>query len=106
MNDASEIVAKVADFIQGWSRLGGPPNFDQESYKSNLFDLCSQAFLFNYHSSTSRPRLTGDALRDAVRARWPEDQDPRILAALDTVCEMWRQWLYALERCPLRHTAD
>lgn len=97
MRSPGAILNDITHLLRTHADIGA--HLGQEPYKGNLFKLCEEAHAARYHHITSSPRLSADGLRDAVREQlsWHEDQNR--LKVLDRLCEMWHEWLYALDRC-------
>jgi hypothetical protein len=89
------IASRVTTLINANKNLGTYPW--QEPFTGDLFRLCKEAFDNGYHEG-GRPLLTGDGLRDCVRARWDQQADAKVLSTLDAACRLWTHWLYALTR--------
>jgi len=96
MRTAVEIQNDVKAWVEAHVAVGA--NHHQEPYKSDFFKLCREAHDAGYHRSHSSPRLSADALADALAGQWSPHEDKNRLAALKELCAMWQEWLYALDR--------
>lgn len=97
VRDAAEILADVKAWLQAHVDIGA--SLHQEPYKSDLYKLCYEAHEAGYHHFASSPRLSADALLVAISAQWSPYEDTNRLKGLKELCAMWREWLYALDRC-------
>ena len=60
-----EIITRLIDLLD-LHLQGGFGSVHQDPYKNNIFKLFREAYRKRYFDPFSRPRLTGDALRDAL----------------------------------------
>jgi hypothetical protein len=70
----------------------------KDPYKNDIFELFQDAYRNDYFDSRSHPRLTGDALRDTLQARWNTANDPKRRDLAEAVLTMWDEWRYAWDR--------
>jgi hypothetical protein len=64
-----EIITRLIDLLD-LHLQGGFGSIHQDPYKNDIFKLFREAYRKRYFESFSRPRLTGDALRDTLQVRW------------------------------------
>ena len=64
-----EIITRLIDLLD-LHLQGGFGSIHQDPYKNDIFKLFREAYRKRYFESFSRPRLTGDALRDTLPVRW------------------------------------
>src|SRR4030095_12873473 len=64
-----EIITRLIDLLD-LHLQGGFGSIHQDPYKNDIFKLFREAYRKRYFESFSRPRLTGDALRDTLEVRW------------------------------------
>lgn len=72
----------------------------QEPYKGNFFRLFMEAYRNGYFERSSRPLLTGDALRVIIQARWltgDKARDEEKLSLMEQLLLKWDEWRYALD---------
>jgi hypothetical protein len=69
----------------------------QPPYKTDLFALCREAKRWRRHRPDRRVCLSADAIYDMLRERWAANDALR-LRKTEQLREMWREWLYALDR--------
>jgi hypothetical protein len=62
-----EIITRLIDLLD-LHLQGGFESVNQDPYKNDIFKLFREAYRKRYFESFSRPRLTGDALRDTCRS--------------------------------------
>lgn len=90
-----EIRDRVIELLDIYFRLGA--YLGQEPYKGDFFKLCREAHRWKHHRADRRVRLSADALYDSIVERWIPERDPDKLKAAETLRQMWREWLYALD---------
>ena len=64
-----EIITRLIDLLD-LHLQGGFGSIHQDPYKNDIFKLFREAYRKRYFESFSKPRLTGDALRDTLQVRW------------------------------------
>jgi hypothetical protein len=96
---ATEIRDKVKALIEAWTGVGA--YLGETQYKSQFFALCHEAQKARYHTSDAWPRLSADALQAWIIEQWAMAgaATPKRRESLRIVCDNWREWLYALDRC-------
>ena len=70
----------------------------QEPYKGDFFKLFREAYHNHYFDVLSSPRLTGDAFRDVLVARWFDDNEnlnTQRTNLMNLLFAMWDEWRYA-----------
>jgi hypothetical protein len=73
----------------------------QEPYKGDFFKFFLDAYRNDYFSSSSHPRLTGDAIRDYFTERWLAEntaENNKRIKKLNSLLYVWDEWNYALEK--------
>lgn len=76
----------------------------QEPYKGDFFKLFKEAYRNRYFHPSSRPRLTGDAFRDILLARWNAGGDSKKQERqklMDQLFAKWDEWRYAWDHYDL-----
>ena len=92
-----EIISTALTYLkEHLDKNGMRGHMDQEPYKGDFFRLFKEAYINNYFDSSSSPLLTGDALRDALVARWFDDnRDDEKTELLTQLVNKWDAWRYA-----------
>lgn len=70
----------------------------QEPYKGDFFRLFREAHRNHYFDTSSSPRLTGDAFRDILVARWFDDDESlneKRTKLMELLFTKWDEWRYA-----------
>jgi hypothetical protein len=75
---AAEIRDRVKELIEAWIGVGG--NVYEEQYMGAYFALCREVQKAGYHEASHSPRLSADALYDAVSSQWSAHEDQNRLA--------------------------
>lgn len=92
-----EIIRQVHELLD--MHLKGTRGYiGQEPYKSDFFRLFREAHRNDYIELSSSPRLTGDAFRDILVARWFDDNETlneRRTELIDLLFTKWDEWHYA-----------
>ena len=100
--NAEEIINEIVEFLD--SRLpppaGGGGNMHQEPYRSDLFNLFSEAYGNGDMNQGASPYLSADGLRDYIVARWQNGTQEQRDKQIDRLCTMWREWMYAWDKHP------
>jgi hypothetical protein len=95
-----EIITRLVDQLDFHLR-GEFGSVHQNPYKNDIFKLFREAYISGYCEHTSRPLLTGDALRDALQVRWNTggaDKKTQRQKLANDVLTMWDEWRYAWDR--------
>jgi hypothetical protein len=93
-----EIITSLIERLDFHLDNGWPVHQD---YKNYIFKLFREAYNSGYCEHTSRPLLTGDALRDALQVRWNTggaDKKTQRQKLANDVLTMWDEWRYAWDR--------
>lgn len=93
--DQEEIISTALTYLkQHLDEKGMRGHMDQEPYKGDWFRLFKEAYNNNYFDYSASPLLTGDAFRDALVARWfdedRDDEKTELLTQLINKCDEWR----------------
>src|SRR5687767_11936518 len=73
----------------------------ERQYKSDFFTAFRNAYDEGHCDESTSPRLTGDALRQRLMARWfdpVQSQNVKRAALLDEFLRMWDEWRYAWDQ--------
>lgn len=92
-----EIIQKVHDLLDMHLR-GLRGDIGQGAYKSDFFKLFRDAHRNRYFETSSSPRLTGDAFREILVARWFDDDEAlneKRTKLIDLLFTKWDEWRYA-----------
>jgi hypothetical protein len=93
-----EIITSLIERLDFHLDNGWPVHQD---YKNYIFKLFREAYNSGYCEHTSRPLLTGDALRDALQVRWNTggaDKKTQRQKLANDVLTVWDEWRYAWDR--------
>jgi hypothetical protein len=93
-----EIITSLIERLDFHLDNGWPVHQD---YKNYIFKLFREAYNSGYCEHTSRPLLTGDALRDTLQVRWNTggaDKKTQRQKLANDVLTVWDEWRYAWDR--------
>lgn len=93
---AQEVRDRLLALVDTYYRVGA--HLGQPHYKRDLFELCREVRARRHHHPKRRLRLSADAVYDLLHESWIHG-DPKKVKVAEQVREMWREWLYALDRC-------
>jgi len=94
-----EIITRLIDCLD--FHLHSTASVHQRHYKNDIFKLFREAYNSGYCEHTSRPLLTGDALRDTLQVRWNTggaDKKTQRKKLANDVLTMWDEWRYVWDR--------
>jgi hypothetical protein len=92
------IVDQARLVIEIFSEEGTP--LRRDASRPLLFAVCLCAYRLGRRHPQG-PQLTPENLKAFLTCQWSAHEDKERLRCLDAVCEMWREWWYALE-----HSSD
>jgi hypothetical protein len=92
-----EIITRLIERLDFHLRSGFG-SVHQDPYKNDIFKLFREAYNNGYCEQTSRPLLTGDALRDTLQVRWDTANETQRHDLAQAVLTMWDEWRYAWDR--------